>query len=311
MERCGFDNTAPGTAISARFNNHINATYKQILSKKVLKPLKRPPPMTVSSISGSPFLALPFAAKQVFSIADRTNNWLLHPTEMERIRRYDPGLTLQVGNPYAYAVYNMKAAVLRQPPAASALTAVSTSASDSVSDTVYVEGYRTGGYPAAASVALNGLTPVTIGAYTDWITVSKFYIGKTGGAAGFVTLSSGATSLGVIPVGAQSSRYALLHLYPVPSAVVVYTVDAELLIETLTNEAEEPILIEDYHWLIAVGAAMKEMILKEKYTSYGALKAEYNEGMSNLMLDVNHYNEDGNSDIQRYSQLGPFFSPGS
>lgn len=319
-ERLGYDLSNPGTVVINRVRNHVNSTYKQIMGKKVLQPLKNQL-ITVPCIAGTPFLGLPYAVQSINTIVDRTNNLQLERIDMESQRDHDPGLTLSVGNPYAYSVYSFKSAVFRQPAAPCQLFVQSSLSSDVTPRVVHVRGYRYQGYPFTASVAVVGITPTLIGTANDWILVDKFWIQKDGQQGQAATLpalgdialvegSSPLVNIAYIPSGRSASRYALLHLYPAPSSVVTYTIDAQMLVEDLTELGEEPLLPEDFHWLLAVGAVMKESLLREKYSSHAAAKSEFREGLSDLMLTVNREPVDRKRH-RRYSQLGPYYSPGS
>jgi hypothetical protein len=82
-------------------------------------------------------------------------------------------------------VWRGRQAVAQQPAAACALFVDSTSASDT--NTCYVEGVITGGYPRSVSVLMTGASAANISTLvTDWIRVDKFYLSAA--AVGTVTL---------------------------------------------------------------------------------------------------------------------------
>ena len=71
-----------------------------------------------------------------------------------------------------------------QPSNASKVYADSTAAGDT--NTVYIEGFRTGGYPFTSSETMTGTTAVQVSAYADIISLTKFYLSAA--AVGPVTL---------------------------------------------------------------------------------------------------------------------------
>lgn len=328
-ERLGYDNSNPGSVVISRIRNHINTTYKQIMGKKVLQPLKNQI-FTVASVANTPFLALPYGVQEIQSIADRVNQWELERNDMITQREYDPGLTLSVGNPYAYAVYSPKSAVFLRMTGGGTLLVQSTSTGDVTPRIAHVEGFRLGGYPYSASVAVTGTTKVQVGDAGAWDTVTKFWLQKDGQQGQNATLTALGdislifrnnpsipivpivdTTIAIIPYGRSFSRYFLLHLYPVPTAVITYTIDAKMLVEDLTELGVEPLLPEDFHWLLVAGAVVKESLLKEKYVTYNAARSEFNEGLGDLMMTVNREPVETARRPRRYSQLGPYYSPGS
>lgn len=318
--RLGIDNDNPGAVTIGRIRGFINETYKQIMGRKVLAPLRRQL-LTTASISGTPFMAMPQVVSRIHSIADRVNNWVLEPVNLQDIRDIDPGLQLSTGNPYAYAEYNLRSPVFRQPSmtAGNLLFAKSSSVSDNA--TLYVQGITTTGAPLSVSKVLNGTTEVAVSA-TPFLIVTKMYIqvpatqgvGATATAVGVVSLyaETAGTIIGQIPVGRSVARYSIVHLYPSPSAVVTYTCDAEVLVEELVEEGDEPLLPEDYHWLLTSGAIIKEFQRREKHISVTEERIFFRDGMGDLILHVSRSpSPNWHGGVRRFSQLGPYYSPGS
>ena len=252
-DRLGYG--SPGTDTIQRILGYINETQRKILATRGLARLRRTI-LTCASVQDSPFMVLPQAAVMVLGIQNRTTQKPLIEKLLGEIRFMDPGLTRSTSDPDYYAVLNVSSAVARPPSDASTLYVKSTSAGDV--GTAYIEGIRTGGYYRSESVVMTGTTAVSF-ASTDWIDIQKFYLSTT--AAGTVTLledSGAGTELSRIPLGRQSARYTLLHLWGTPTSALTFYCDVERHIENFVNPGDESYLPEDYHWLLTTGARMLE-----------------------------------------------------
>jgi hypothetical protein len=167
-------------------------------------------------------------------------------------------------------------------------------------------------------VALNGTTAATF-IVTDWVTVTKFYLGLSAGgvttATGNVTLhqTSGAgTELARITPGRAYARYARVHLFPTPTVAVTYHADVLLHIEDMTQKGDEPYLPEDFQWLLISGACLKEYQKREKPQQYQLELAAWKRGIS----DLKGFVQAGTGIAthrgpRRFSQLGPYYPVGS
>ena len=240
--------------------------------------------ITFASVSARAQYGLPPAVQRVQSVTDRTNDRRLQLRSLDWIRAIDPGLD-QSGTPEAYAPIGVQAVAL-QPSDASEIFVDSTSASDT--GTAYLEGIRTGGYPRTLSVTMNGVTAVSFAAaITDFVEITKFYISAA--AVGAVTLhedASGGTELARIPIGQTFSRYQGIQLWPTPSAAVTYYVDYMRNIPDMSVANDEPLLPEDFHWLLVEGALIKEWTKKDDLARRQAAQADYDRGLSDLKYAV-------------------------
>jgi hypothetical protein len=319
--RLGYDAANPGAAVIARVRGFINETYHSLISKKGFGVLRRQL-VTFSSVVGQPMTPLPVMVTQVYSVADRTKGWLLDEVTTTDIRRRDPGLLATGGQPDSWAVYNLTAGGYRPvtPPGAQ-LFAVSTSASDGASKSLFIQGIDFSGQLRSASVALNGLTEVAFPATIAWSLITKCWIEvpATQGlsaiavAAGQVVLYETALlGVSIIPQGRSAAKYSMLHLYPTPSSVVLYTADCDLLVEDLIEEGDEPILPQDFHWLLTSGAVVEEYGRREKPVQLSQEMARFKAGMDDLTVFVNRLPAPRHPDaIRRRSQLGSYFRPGT
>lgn len=306
----------PNSDVVARILGFINEAQRELLGMKGLDKLRRSI-LTFASVANSPFAVLPQAAVQVITVMDRTNNVVLTNISLQELRFTDPGLVATTGYPYEYAILNLSSAVTRQPAAAGVLSIVSTSASDGATKTAYVEGVDSSGNYKTASIALNGVTPVAPAGST-WVSITKFYIGLTAGgattAAGAVTLSDAAANvLSTIPVGYFHGRYSMLHLHPTPTGVVTYYADVVLHVEDMANGGDEPMLPEDFHYLLIAGAAQKEYDKREKPQQAAKELQRWQRGVSDMKLFVRRKSGVAISDrrLRRFSQLGSNFPSGT
>ena len=159
---------------------------------------------------------------------------------------------------------------------------------------------------------MTGTTAVSF-ASTDWIDIQKFYLSTT--AAGTVTLledSGAGTELSRIPLGRQSARYTLLHLWGTPTSALTFYCDVERHIENFVNPGDESYLPEDYHWLLTTGARMLEYEKRKDWPAYGVAKSEFKGGVDELKSWIRTKTDGGKGAYpQAYSQLGPYFPAGT
>lgn len=308
-DRLGIE-AIPDTFTIRRLRSFANETHREILRIKHFRRFRRRL-LTVASTSGSPFMALPTAAVRVFGFQDRTNDTWLTEKDLSYIRQMDPGLRATAANPWLFAPFDLASPVAVQPSDASEIFVKSTSASDT--NTAYIEGVRTGGYPTVLAVAMTGVTAKSFSAaQNDIVAINKFYLSQP--AVGTVTLNedSGAgTTLATIPIGRVFGRYSVVHLYPTPSASVMYYADAEVHVEDMVNITDEPLLPEEFHHLIATGIRMREYEKREKWDAYAQVQAEMVNGIAKMKTWINQRAGSLSETPARHSMLGPWFEPGT
>ena len=275
--------SAPAADVTTRLAAFLNTTHRQILSKPGLERL-RDDTITFASVVDRAQYGLPQSIQRIQSITDRTNDRHLQLRSLAWIRATDPGLD-QTGTPEYYTPIGIQAVAL-QPSDASEIFVDSTSASDT--NIAYIEGIRTGGYFRALNVTMTGVTAVSLGAaITDFVEITKFYLSAA--AVGTVTLhedASGGTELARIPIGQTFSRYQGLQLWPTPSAVVTYFVDYMRNIPDMSVTNDEPLLPEDFHWLLVEGSLIKEWTKKDDLNRREAAQADFDRGLSDLKYAV-------------------------
>lgn len=311
----------PSSDVVSRLLGYLNLTNRSLMAKKQMSRFRRMPGLSFSAIANSPFATLPQACSRIFAIQDRTNQKNLDEMELSDLRNLDPGLNRSSSFPDAFVILNFAAAVARQPSVADNLFVLSTAAGDGATKTVYIEGLTAGGYYRTASVALNGVTAVNINAaITDWIEVQKFSLALTGGgsttATGVITLlqTSGlGQELARIPIGRSYPRYTQIQLYPYPTTAVPYFADVELHVEDMAQAGDESFIPSDYHGLLIDGALALEYERREKTILYSQARARYREMLADLYQFTARQAlmSPNTSYPYRWSQLGPYFPPGS
>jgi hypothetical protein len=252
--RCDFSSTPPA-AITTRLTAFLNTTQRQILRTPGLESL-RDDTITFASVAGQALYGLPQAITKVEAITDRTTMWRLQLATLDDIRSSDPGLVTS-GTPDTYILRGVQQVAV-QPAAATGLWAVSTSGSDV--QNCFIETVRTGGYQAVgAAVVLTGVTRKALGALTDHIEVTKFYVSSAAvGAISLFDAAAAGNELARIPIGGTYARYQGIQLYPTPASAITYYVDYVREIADMTNATDEPLLRPDFHDLLVEGALLKE-----------------------------------------------------
>lgn len=275
--------TTPDSTVTTRLTAFLNTVHRQILTKPGLGSL-RDDTVTFASVAAQARYGLPPAVGAIQTVTDRTNNVRLTRRSRDWLRSIDPGLTAS-GVSTDYIPLGLQQ-VARQPSDASSLFIDSTSPSDT--GTCYIEGIRTGGYYYSASVVMTGTTGVNVASsITDWIEVTKCYLSTA--AIGTVTLTEdaeGGTVLATIPRGQTYSRQQSVQLWPTPASVITYYVDYVRPIADMSIGTDEPLLPEEYHWLLEVGARMKEYEKQDDPARYLAARREYEDGLRGLVFWV-------------------------
>lgn len=239
----------------ARLINYMNDGQRTLLTKPGIRRL-RDATVTFASVASQPTYVLPNIAK-ISRMFETTNDRTLYEMSQQDWRLIQPDTTI-TGTPEAF-VWTGRQAVAVQPADASALFVVSSSASDTT-QTVYVEGIITGGYPFSVSVTITGTTAVNVSAaLTAAIRVDKFYLSAA--CVGTVTLtedSGGGATLAVIPIGSTVTYYDGFALWPTPSAIITYYVDLQRAVTDFASATDVPLLPDDFHDLIVTYAICEE-----------------------------------------------------
>lgn len=305
--------TSPASEITTRFTAFLNLAQRKLLTKPGFGRLRDDTTTFASAVSTSVY-ALPPSVAKIQSIQDRTNNRRLEEKSLTWLRGVDPGLTSTGGQPTVYIPLGYQQVAV-QPSNASEIFIKSTSASDT--NNAYLEGFRTGGYPIVIGpIAMTGVTAKTFSAaITDIVEITKVYLSAA--AVGTVTVhedSGVGTELARIPIGQLYARYQAIQLWPVPGAITTYHVDYVRTIPDMVNATDEPLLPEDFHYLLVEGALLKEWTKKDDLTRRNIAQADYDDGLRDLRRWL-IVNPDTTASLRavpvRFSQLGPSYPSGS
>lgn len=250
--------SSPASAVVTRVKRYVNEGLRAILGEPGLQRLlDSDSPYTFASVASQARYVIPEAAAKIYVIAERTNDRTLEAMSLAEYRHRMPDPTAVTGVPTHYVPIG-RVGVSVQPSDASEIFVDSTSASDT--GTAYLEGLITGGYRRTPSVTMTGTTAVSLNtAITNFIELEDFYISAN--AVGTVTLhedASGGTELARITIGQKRPRYYGFYLYPTPSAAVTYYTDYRKEVVELVQDADEPPLPTDYHYILVAYARMRE-----------------------------------------------------
>lgn len=275
---------APDGTVTTRFTSFVNVTHRELLGIPGMDEL-RDGQITFASVASQAVYGLPPSISRIEAITDRTTQLRLRQRSLDDIRSSDPGL-VQTGPPDSWTPRGLQQVAI-QPSAAAELFVKSASASDTAI-IAYIEGVRTGGYPKALNVTLTGTTAVTFSAaFADFVEVNKFYLSTA--AVGVVTLTqtSGAgAELARIQIGQTYARYLGIQLYPTPTSAITYFVDYVRTTPDMSIGSDEPLLPEDFHWLLVEGALLKEWVKRDDDRRVDAERS-YTRGVSHLKYFVN------------------------
>lgn len=245
--------TVPDGEVQTRIQAFVNQRHRSLLTMPGVDQL-RDSTSTFASVAATARVALPQALTRIKAVIETTNNRRLGERSLDWLRTVDPQQTS--GTPTHFIPKGYEAVAV-QPSNASAVFVKSSSASDI--GTAYVQGIRTGGILGSSSVVMTGTTAVQIGAFTDWIEITKFYVSNV--AVGSITLhedSGSGTELAQITIGRTRPYYFVVLLWPTPAGVLTYTFDFTREILDMVNDTDEPYLPTDYHDLLSIGGRVDE-----------------------------------------------------
>ena len=273
--------STPPTAITTRLTDFLNRIQREIMTIPELLHL-RDDVTPATAFANVARTGLPVSVNRILGITDRSNQIRLEQVPLAELRMTDPGQAFTGGYPWRYSVIGNQA--VQQQPATTGLWVVSSAAGDTTQK-AYVEGTLTGGYPQnyiSAGTTLNGVTRVAVGARTDFIEVTKFYVDSVG--VGFISLYDAAAAgneLARIPIGNTYSRYWAVEWFPIPTANVTEYVDYERAIFDLVNGTDQPLIPDDFYPLWLKGAKVLEYE-KIDDSRKAAKRAEYEQDKLNL-----------------------------
>jgi hypothetical protein len=305
-----YQSSTPASAVTARLKRYVNQGLRVLLNEPGLARLRdSDAPHTFASVASQARYVVPEAVARILHVSERTNDRTLGVMSLSEYRHLEADPASVTGTP-THIVPIGRTAVSVQPADASRLFVDSTSASDT--NTAYVEGLVSGGYLRSVSKTMTGTTAVDIDtSITDWIEVTDFYLGTA--AVGTVTLvedASGGTELARITIGQKRPRYYAFYLWPTPAAAVTYYMDYRRELTELVNDADEPNLPTDFHYLLVAYARMREYE-KADDSRYRTALAEWQHGLGRLKYSTQVLADEtavmGRGRITGHSRLGAYY----
>lgn len=303
----------PNVTETTRLTSFVNTTHRQILGLPGLESLRDDTMVGVSQ----PESALVVHAKgqglfpnitRLEGVTDCTSGRALSLLTLKEMRARDPMGTM-TGTPDSYVIRGYQQ-VEKQPSVPCMPHVTSTNPAD-MTTTVYLEVIHQLGGREQCVVTLNGLTPVRITDYGDVIEITKFYLGAP--SAGYVSLYQevALTSLlAAIRYPSTYARYLAVMFHPIPSASNTYNFDYVRTVDDMINGTDEPLLPDDFHWLLVEGSLMKEWTKRDDDRRVAA-EREYAKGISALKYFVNCHADllsvSGRRTTWPASRYGPYY----
>lgn len=99
------------------------------------------------------------------------------------------------------------------------------------------------------------------------------------------------------------------YLHPQPSAVITYTLDITSIVADFSGDSSEPLIPEEFHFLLELGASMDELV-KTDDPRYQVWAEEYEEGIKALYywIAIQTMSRGG---PREFSALGAWYPHGS
>ncbi|MGV1037712.1 MAG: hypothetical protein ACOYD0_11910 [Candidatus Nanopelagicales bacterium] len=296
---------APPTRVVTRIRRFINARYRRLLTAQGMTQL-RDDTTTFSTIPGVPLVSLPPVVGRIHRIYEPVEGTKLENRNLEWMR--DNELSGSVGDPEFYCPVGLRA-VIQQPSVANTLFAVSLGVDSSNATVEYL---RTGGIREIVTVTLTNTTPVQVGSAPDISDIYSFSLNAN--AVGVITLSSSGDTIAQIRPGESMSRYLGILLYPTPSDSDQFYVDFERTTDDLASATDEPLIPQDFHYLLSTGARSDEYEYLDDNRRQQT-EVEWVLGLRRLLGFISN-NPDyivvpGGSDNTKFSSLGGDFPAGS
>lgn len=300
--------STPPTATQTRITALINEVHNDLCTLPGMDRL-RDDTIIVTAFANRSRTGLPPSVARIMGIVDRTNNLKLQQVPLAELRGTDPAQAFTGGYPLRYSVIGNQAVQI-QPAVTGAGLWVASSAGADMTQNVFVESMTLGGYPnqsLLAGTTLTGTSRVQIGARTDHVEVTRFYLDAA--ATGFVSLYDAAAAgneLARLPIGQTWSRYLAVEWWPLQTQDVTEYADIQREIYDLVNGTDEPLIPTDFHSLIVQGVLMREYVMLDD-TRVAITRAEYIQGcndMSSFVMDNGDRIASLRPFPQRWSRLG-------
>lgn len=253
LEMTGYDPAKTSPDVRGRLRRWVDRWHHDLCTRPGFLRRLRDHSTSFASVADQATYGLPAIVGRINQIYESTNDVVLQERTQDWLRHHDPGLETSASPSEVYVPLGLSP-VHTLPADASAIFAVSSSASDTSSVKVLYRGINSSGQETSKTTALTGTTALQVSLDATQVTPTTITLDRP--AVGSVTLtedSAVGTTLGVIPAGATSVKYWRVQLWPTPSAVLTYTVDYTRDLRPLTADSDEPLLPSDFHYLLALG----------------------------------------------------------
>lgn len=236
----------PITNIDGVIKRHLNRGQKVVASKGPPGgwPFLRMYGFTITTVANQSDYALsPLVdTSKIINFRDQTTPGHIQEVPEQEFRTYDPGPTA-TGNAYLYRLKGFSP-VQNQPTSASALSIVSSSASDTAV-IINIQGLDGSNILVNETKTLTGTTPVsTTNSYSKLISISKDRI-----SVGKVTITSNAAAVTNVVIAPKNRHvsHPIIALTNIPASVATLYYDFTMAVPDITADDDICVLPEQYH----------------------------------------------------------------
>lgn len=263
------------TSFKTIIKNYINKRYFQVLRAINWQNINSS--YSFSTVSGTQEYVLPDDFGKEIIVVDKTLGNEIVKTDLQKLIMDFPDTYQTSGSVSLY--YLRIDTVKAQPTAASVVSLVSSSASDTT-QTVLVRGIVSNA-ETSEEVSLNGTSAVTT---TASFTRIKG-ISKSANTSGIITATtnSGVVSVAVLSPKVLESRYKIIGFYYVPSSVA--TIGVPYIIKPLPLTEDEDYPVIDIGDLIETGAIADALRFKRQYAKANVFESLFITSMSEFIWD--------------------------
>jgi len=261
------------TAFKSIIKEYINARYFQILRSINWQNVRYD--YTFDTVSGTQDYVLPDDFYKPLTVRDSTNGLELSEVDMQALVTDYPDAVSEEGTVHRYTI--LEEPVKVQPASALAISIVSSSGSDTT-QTVLVRGISDG-MEMTEEETLTGETPaVTTATFTRIIGISKSAV-----TVGKITLTAGTPTIAVLSPATLESRYKIMRLHYVPSAVITIACPYTIKPLPMSDDMDYPIL--DIADLIENGAKADAWRYKRQLARANVFEALFTSGLADFIWD--------------------------
>lgn len=230
---------------------------------------------TFTSVSGTAAYNLQYDFNKILSVVDTSNDIDLIVVTKAELEEVDPALD-DSGTPYYFSIDGISW-VYTQPSSASAITVVSSSASDT-SQKVRLSGL-VNSIEDTELLSLNGTTEVT-----GTKSFSRLdQVAKDETTTGNITVKAGATTLVTIPSFKLAKQYQTITLWTKPSSALNYIVRGYRRPRPMVNIQDYPDYPEMFHELVLFGALIRANLDLFRLTVAKEIKLRYYDPMKETL----------------------------